>query len=197
LTQGEIVIYRTSDNPDFQIEVRVDEDTVWLNRHQIAFLFDRDVKTIGKHISGALKEELNSVSVVAKYATPAKDGKVYNVEYYSLDMIISVGYRVKSKRGIQFRVWANRILKEHLLKGYLIDNRIGRIEHDVNDLRRKVEEIDIKINTELPPAEGIFYDGQIYDAYQFVSDLIKSATKSIILIDNYLDDSVLTLSESQ
>ena len=189
---GEIVLYQ-SDDISTQIEVRVENETVWLNRNQIALLFDRDVKTIGKHVSNALKEELHSVPVIAKFATTAGDGKVYQVEYYNLDMIISVGYRVKSKRGIQFRIWANRILKEYLLKGYLIGHRFERIENDIHDLKKKVENFDIKIRTGLPPSEGIFYDGQIFDAYQFVSELIKSATRSIILIDNYIDESVLML----
>jgi hypothetical protein len=156
-------------------------------------LFDRDVKTIGKHIANVLKEELRSFSVVANFATTASDGKVYQVEHYSLDMIISVGYRVKSLRGIQFRIWANKVLKEYLLKGHVVNHRLERIENDVFYLKRKVDDIDFLVNTNLPPNEGIFYDGQIFDAYQFVSGLIKSAKKSIILIDNYVDESVLTL----
>ena len=178
---------------DFQIEVRVKDNTVWLNRHQIAQLFERDIKTIGKHISNAIKEELHSVSVVANFATTASDGKSYQVEHYNLDMIISIGYRVKSQRGIQFRAWANKILKELLLNGYSTNYRIGKIENDVNFLKGKVNEFDVHIKTSLPPHEGIFFDGQIFDAWQFASDLIKSAAKSIILIDNYIDESVLTL----
>ena len=193
MEQGEIVIYRAFDNTDFQIEVRVEDETVWLNRNQIAILFDRDVKTIGKHIANVLKEELRSFSVVANFATTASDGKVYQVEHYSLDMIISVGYRVKSQRGIQFRIWANKVLKEYLLKGYVINHRLERIENDVFYLKKKVDDIDFIINTNLPPNEGIFYDGQIFDAYKFVSELVKSAKKSIVLIDNYVDESVLTL----
>jgi len=193
INKGELVIYQAADNADFQIEVRVKDDTVWLNRHQIAQLFERDIKTIGKHIANAIKEELHSVSVVAKFATTASDGKSYQVEHYNLDMIISIGYRVKSPRGIQFRVWANKILKEFLLNGYSTSHRIEKIENDVNYLKGKVNEFDVHIKTSLPPHEGIFYDGQIFDAYQFASDLIKSATKSIILIDNYVDESVLTL----
>lgn len=193
MEQGEIVIYKAFDNAEFQIEVRVENETVWLNRNQIAILFDRDVKTIGKHIANVLKEELRSFSVVANFATTASDGKVYQVEHYSLDMIISVGYRVKSLRGIQFRIWANKVLKEYLLKGHVVNHRLERIENDVFYLKRKVDDIDFLVNTNLPPNEGIFYDGQIFDAYQFVSGLIKSAKKSIILIDNYVDESVLTL----
>jgi hypothetical protein len=193
MEQGEIVIYKTTDENDFQLEVRVENETVWLNRHQMAQLFDRDVKTIGKHISNALKEELHSVPVVAKFATTASDGKTYQVEYYSLDMIISIGYRVKSERGVLFRIWANKILKEYLLKGHAINHRFEKIEGDVWHLKNKVNEIDFQIKTNLPPNEGIFYDGQIFDAYKFVSKLIKTAKNSIVLIDNYIDESVLTL----
>ena len=191
--QGEIIIYKALDNSEFQMEVRVENETVWLNRNQISELFDRDVKTIGKHIANVLKEELRCVSVVANFATTASDGKVYQVEYYNLDMIISVGYRVKSIRGIQFRIWANKVLKEYLLKGYAVNHRFERIENEVFNLKIKVNEFDFQLKTNLPPKEGIFYDGQIFDAYKFVSDIIKSATKSIILIDNYVDESVLTL----
>lgn len=193
MEQGEIVIYKALDNAEFQIEVRVEDETVWLNRNQIAILFGRDIKTIGKHIANALKEELGSFSVVANFATTATDGKVYQVEHFSLDMIISVGYRVKSKRGIQFRVWANRILKDYLLKGYASNQRFERIENDVDYLKRKVDEFDFQIRTNLPPNEGIFYNGQIFDAHLFVSNLVKTAKKSIVLIDNYIDDSVLML----
>src|SRR6056297_3655011 len=193
MEQGEIVIYKAFDNPDFQIEVRVEKDTVWLNRQQMAKLFNRDIKTIGKHIANALKEELQSIPVVAKFATTAADGKIYQVEYYNLDMIISIGYRVKSERGIQFRIWANKVLKDYLLRGYTVNQRIDRIENDVSLLKRKVNEFDFHVKTNLPPNEGIFYDGQIFDAYKFTSTLIKSAKKSIVLIDNFVDESVLTL----
>lgn len=193
MKQGEIVIYKSLDSSEFQMEVKVENETVWLNRNQISELFDRDVKTIGKHIANVLKEELRSVSVIANFATTASDGKVYQMEYYSLDMIISVGYRVKSQRGIQFRIWANKVLKEYLLKGHVVNHRLEKIENDVFYLKRKVDEFEFQIKTNLPPNEGIFYDGQIFDAYKFVSDIIRSATKSIILIDNYVDESVLML----
>jgi len=193
MKQGEIVIYRSLEKADFQIEVRVENDTVWLNRHQIAALFNRDIKTIGKHIANILKEELQSVSVVANFATTALDDKVYQVEYYNLDVIISVGYRVKSSRGIQFRIWANKVLKEYLLKGHVINQRLEKVENDVYILKSKLDKIDFQINTNLPPNEGVFYDGQIFDAHHFVSGLIKSADKSIVLIDNYIDETVLVL----
>ncbi len=189
--KNEIVIYQAKELPQ-HIEVRIDEDTVWLNRKQIALLFGRDVKTIGKHINNALKEELKGFSVVAKFATTATDGKVYQVEHYNLDVIISVGYRVKSKQGTQFRIWANKILKDYLLKGYALNNRMNRIEDTVHSLSKKVDGIDLQIQANLPPNQGIFFNGQVFDAYTFVSDLIRSAKKSIILIDNYIDDTVLT-----
>ena len=188
--QGEIIIYNSIDKADFQIEVRLEDETVWLNRNQIALLFDRDIKTIGKHIANVLKEELHSFSVVAKFATTAADGKVYLVEFYNLDMIISLGYRVKSQRGIQFRIWANKVLKDYLLKGYAIHQRVDKLEKKILEHEQK---FDLIINTGLKPTEGIFYDGQIFDAWLFVSDLIKSAKKNIVLIDNYIDDSVLVL----
>jgi len=193
ISKGEIIIYQPTGEENIQLEVRVEDESVWLNRHQLALLFDRDVKTIGKHISNALSEELNSIPVVAKFATTAADGKKYKVEYYNLDMIISIGYRVKSKRGIQFRIWANKVLKDYLLKGYAVNQRIVKIEEDVHSLKTKVNDVDFQIKTNLPPHEGIFYDGQIFDAWQFVSNLVKSAKKSIVLIDNYIDENVLML----
>jgi len=193
MNKSELIIYKDPNNADFQIEVRVENDTVWLNRQQIAILFNRDIKTIGKHISNALKEELSNISVVAKFATTASDGKTYQVEYFSLDMIISIGYRVKSERGVLFRIWANKVLKEYLLKGYAINHRFEKIEGDIWYLKNKVDEIDFQIKTNLPPNEGIFYDGQIFDAWKFTTELIKSANLSIILIDNYIDESVFDL----
>ena len=156
-------------------------------------LFGRDVKTIGKHINNSLAEELKNISVVANFATTATDGKVYQVDYYSLDMIISVGYRVKSIRGVQFRIWANKILKDYLLKGYAVHQRFDRIENDLFTLKNRFNEFDLHIKNILPRKEGIFFDGQVYDAWQFVSDLIRHAKSEIVIIDNYVDDSVLAL----
>lgn len=197
--ENEIILYQPDST--LSLDVRVENDTVWLNRNQIATLFDRDVKTIGKHINNALKEELDGLSVIAKFATTASDGKTYQVEYYNIEMITSIGYRVKSKRGVQFRVWANKILKDYLLRGYSVNQRLlhmeSRIdrrlsEHDnqINELSGKV---DFFLRTSLPPKEGILFDGQIFDAYVFVCDLIKRAKKRIVLIDNYIDETVLTL----
>lgn len=186
--EGQIVLYQPDET--IKLEVMMEEETVWLNRHQLSLLFARDVKTIGKHINNALKEELVNQAVVAKFATTATDGKTYQVEYYNLDMILSVGYRVKSNRGIQFRQWANKVLKEYLLTGYAINKRIETIEKRVAATEEKV---DFFVKTSLPPVQGIFFDGQIFDAYKTIASLIKQAKKSIILIDNYIDETVLTL----
>ena len=186
--KGEIIIYQPDDN--VKLEVRLNEETVWLNRHQMASLFQRDVKTIGKHIANALTEELEGTPVVAKFATTAADGKTYQVEYYNLDVIISVGYRVKSQRGVQFRKWANVVLKDYLLRGFAINQRLTNIERKIEEHDQK---IDFFVRTSLPPVEGIFFNGQIFDAYTFVSDLIRSAKKSIVLFDNYVDDTVLAM----
>jgi hypothetical protein len=188
--KDEIALYQL-DKLTEHIEVKVEHETVWLNRQQIALLFDRDVKTIGKHIVNVLQEELKGFSVVAKFATTAADGKIYQTEHYNLDAIISVGYRVKSQRGIQFRIWANNILKDYLLKGYSINQRMNRIENTVENLAQKVNQIDLQISTHLIPTQGVFFDGQVFDAYELASKIIRSAKKSIVLIDNYVDESVL------
>ncbi len=157
----------------------------------MAQLFDRDISVIGKHIRNTFKEgELQKESVWAKFAYTASDGKTYQVDYYNLDVIISVGYRVKSHRGTQFRQWANKVLKEYLLKGYSVNRRLSELEHTVAEHSRK---IDFFVRTSLPPVEGIFYDGQLFDAYKFATDLIRSAKQSLLLIDNYVDESVLLM----
>ena len=200
--QGEIILYQ----PDEQVklEVRLEDETVWLNRQQLAELFGRDIKTIGKHINNALAEELAGSATVAKFATVQNEGDrtvTRQVEHYNLDMILSVGYRVKSKRGVEFRRWANQVLKEYLLKGYSINQRIERLENKIDSklavhdrqLEELTNKVDFFVRTSLPPVEGIFFDGQIFDAYKFASDLIKSARHSLVLIDNYVDDSVLLM----
>ncbi|MCL2028759.1 MAG: virulence RhuM family protein [Bacteroidales bacterium] len=185
---NQIAIYQSDGS--VQLEVLMENETVWLNRQQLSLLFDRDIKTIGKHINNALNEELREISVVAKFATTATDGKTYQVEYYNLDVVLSVGYRVKSNRGVQFRQWATSVLKDYLIKGYAVNQRFERLEYRMFENETK---IDFFVKAALPPVEGIFYDGQVFDAYAFVSDLIKSAKKSIVLIDNYVDESVLLL----
>lgn len=142
--ENNIVIFETSDN-QVSLNVALENDTVWLNRNQMAELFDRDIKTIGKHINNALREEVNDPSVVAKFATTAADGKVYSVEHYNLDVIISVGYRVKSKRGVEFRKWANSVLKQYILKGYAVNNnRIKQLGEVIRIMKRTENELDSK-----------------------------------------------------
>ena len=196
---NEIILYQPDST--VKLEVRLENETVWLNRHQIATLFDRDVKTIGKHIANALKEELDGVPTVANFSTVQIEGNrtvTRNIDYYNLDVIISVGYRVKSKRGIQFRAWANKVLKEYLLRGYSINQRLmhmeNRIDHRLSEHDIQIKELnnrmDFFIRTSLPPKEGIIYDGQIFDAYTLMCDLIRSARNRIVMVDNYIDDSV-------
>ena len=213
---NEIVLYQP--NEQMSLEVKLENETVWLNRQQLSILFDRDVKTIGKHINNALKEELYPVvakstttgndstsnATVAKFAIVQKEGNrevIRQVEFYSLDVILSVGYRVKSSRGIEFRRWANQVLKDYMLKGYAInqqmlamEERIGRqLQDHTIQIHNLQEKVNFFVRTSLPPHQGIFYDGQIFDAYTFINDRIREATTRIILIDNYIDDSVLTI----
>ena len=198
--QGEIILYQP--NKEVKLEVRLENETVWLSIDEMSQLFGRDISVIGKHIRNIFKEgELVKDSVWAKFAYTASDGKVYQVDYYNLDVIISVGYRVKSHRGTQFRQWANKVLKEYLLKGYSVNQRLKSLEEKVDtkllqhekQLDYLTDKVDFFVRTSLPPVEGIFYDGQIFDAYKFATDLIRTAKKSILLIDNYVDDSVLLM----
>jgi hypothetical protein len=193
--KNEIVLYQSGELAE-HIEVRLDEDTVWLNRNQLATLFGRDVKTIGKHINNVFSEgELNKASTVANFATVQNEGgrKIERqIEYYNLDLIISVGYRVKSKQGTQFRIWATNVLRDYLLKGYAINQRMDRIENNFENLSKEVKQITLQLKIHELPTQGIFFDGQIFDAYAFMSGVIKKAKKEIILIDNYIDESTLT-----
>jgi hypothetical protein len=187
--QGEIILYQPDE--EIKLDVRLENETVWLSIDEMSHLFGRDISVIGKHIRNIFKEgELIKDSVWAKFAYTASDGKTYQVDYYNLDVIISVGYRVKSQRGTQFRQWANKVLKDYLLKGYSINRRLSELEQTVSEHSKK---IDFFVRTSLPPVEGIFFDGQIFDAYKFASDLIKSARQSLVLIDNYVDESVLLM----
>ncbi len=194
--KNEIVLYRPNELSE-HIEVRLEDETVWLNRQQISTLFGRDIKTIGKHINNVFAEgELEKMSTVANFATVQNEGgrsvERY-IEYYNLDVIISVGYRVKSLQGTEFRKWATQILKDYLLKGYAINQRVDRIENEMNSIKKDIGEIKLQLNTNLPPNEGIYFNGQIFDAWVFASELVKSAEKSLLLIDNYVDESVLNL----
>jgi len=187
--QNEIILYQPDNS--VELEVVLENETVWLTQAQIAILFGTKRPAITKHLlnvfnSGELIE--NSVCSILEHT--ANDGKIYQTKFYNLDAILSVGYRVNSKNATMFRIWANRILKDYLLKGYVINHRIERLEHKIVEHDQK---FDLLIKTALPPKEGIFYNGQIFDAYVFVADLIKSAKKSIVLLDNYIDESVLLL----
>lgn len=195
MNKGEVIIYNPSDS--IRVEVRIEQDTVWLDRSQIALLFGRDVKTVGKHINNALDEELKDLSTVANFATVQKEGERWvtrSKEFYNLDMILSVGYRVHSNRGIAFRRWATTKLRDYLIRGYAINNRVENLEQRVTNAEAK---IDFFVKTSLPPVEGVFFDGQIYDAYEFVCSLIKSAKTRLILIDNYVDETVLTMMDKR
>ena len=164
--KNEIILF---ENQNVKLEVNMKDETVWLNREQLAMLFDRDIKTIGKHINNALNEELDN-SVVAKFATTAKDGKTYQVEYYNLDMIISVGYRVKSQNGVIFRKWANKVLKDYMIKGYAVNQK--RLEY----LEKTIKLIDIagRIDTELKAAEA-----------QEIIKVINNYSNALNLLDDY------------
>lgn len=191
--KNEIVIYQSSDFST-KIEVNIADETIWLSQAQIVELFESSKANISEHIKNIfLAGELEEKSVVRNFRTTAADGKRYNVKHYNLDVIISVGYRVNSLRGTQFRIWANKVLKDYLLRGYSLNQRIDRIENNLQNLTQKVIDIDMEIHTALPLKQGIFFDGQVFDAYTFVADLIRSAKHSVILIDNYIDDTVLTL----
>ena len=194
---GEIVMYQPDET--IRLEVRMGEESVWLTQQQMAELFDKDRTVIGRHIRNIYKEEeLERDITCAKFAHMGSDGdQQYESTAYNLDVIISVGYRVKSKRGTKFRQWANKVLKEYLLRGYVVNTRIAALEQHATKTDVEIEElknkVDFFVHSSLPPVEGIFYEGQIFDAYNFASDLIRKAKKSIVLIDNYVDDTVLAL----
>ncbi len=198
MTTGEIILYQTSNNQT-ALEVRFEEETVWLTQAQIAELFGTKRPAISKHLINIYKSgELVENSTCSILEHVGKSGiQKYQTQYYNLDAILSVGYRVNSKNATQFRIWANKILKSYLLKGYAIRQQFELIEQTLDQHKKTLinheQKFDLLIKTNLPPSEGIFYDGQIFDAYEFVSKLIKSAKKSIVLIDNYIDESVLTL----
>ena len=189
---GEIILYQPDSS--IRLEVRMEEETVWLTQAQMAMLFGVDRTVIVKHIGNIFKtKELEESSTCAKIAQLQQEGNrqvLREVKYYNLDMIISVGFRVNSINATRFRQWANRVLKDYLLHGYAVNQRIERLEQRVS---KTEEQIGLFVRTALPPVEGVFYDGQIFDAYTFASDLIRAARKRIILIDNYIDESVLMM----
>ena len=189
MQENEIVLYQPNDA--VHLEVRMANESVWLTQPQIALLFGVQRPAITKHLRNIFKSgELDEFSVSSILEHTASDGKTYQTQFYNLDAILSVGYRVNSINATMFRKWANNVLKDYLLKGYTINQRFERLEQRVS---KTEEKIDFFVRTALPPVEGIFFDGQIFDAYTFVSDLVRSAKKRIILFDNYVDDTVLTL----
>ena len=200
---NEIVLYQP--NEQMSLEVKLENETVWLTLNQMASLFGRDKSVISRHIKAIFQErELTYEGSVAKNATVQTEGNrqvIRDVEFYNLNVIISVGYRVKSQQGTAFRIWASEVLKDYMLRGYAVNQRIVYVEEYFDKRLRAHEQrienveqkIDFFVRTSLPPQQGIFYDGQIFDAYTFINDRIREATTRIILIDNYIDDSVLTM----
>ena len=200
MEQGEIILYQPDEA--VKLDVRLEGETVWLTQAQIAELFGTRRQAITKHLKNIFdSEELNEESVCSILELTAADGKNYKTKFYNLDAILSVGYRVNSKNATLFRRWANSVLKDYLLKGYSINQRLNEIEQRMDNRFFQIEKtitehgkkIDFFVRTSLPPVEGIFFDGQIFDSYKFASELIKSARKSLLLIDNYVDESVLLM----
>ena len=195
--QGEIILYQP-DN-EAKLEVRLEEETVWLTQEQIATLFGTKRPAITKHLSNIYNSgELDQDSTCSILEHMGNDGKQkYVTKYYNLDAILSVGYRVNSKNATLFRRWANKVLKEYLLKGHAINYRLEQMDTRLQKHERQIEyltdKVDFFVRTSLPPVEGIFYDGQLFDAYKFATDLIRSAKVSLLLIDNYVDESVLLM----
>ena len=190
MEQGEIILYQPDEA--VKLEVRLQNETVWLTQEQIADLFGTKRPAITKHLSNIYKSgELDKDSTCSILEHMGNDGKQrYTTKYYNLDAILSIGYRVNSKNATLFRKWANSVLKDYLLKGYSINKRLSELERTV---AQHTEKIDFFVRTALPPVEGIFYNGQIFDAYKFATDLVKSARRSIVLIDNYVDETVLLM----
>ncbi len=191
--QNQIIIYQPEVGLS-SLEVRLENETVWLTQNQMAELFQTDRTSIAKHIGNVYKSlELDKLSTCAKIAQVQIEGDrrvSRKIEYYNLDMIISVGYRVNSLRGTQFRIWANKVLKDYLMKGYALNQRIERIEEKLFEHDKKFELI---IQQAIPLKEGIFFDGQVFDAYELVVSFIKKAKRTIVLIDNYVDETVLSM----
>lgn len=187
---GEIILYQP--NSETKLEVRLVDETIWLTQAQIAELFGTKRPAITKHINNIYANgELRESGTCSILEHKGNDGlQTYKTKYYNLDVILSVGYRVNSINATIFRQWANQVLKEYLLRGYSVNQRIERLEQRITNTEQK---IDFFVRTSLPPIEGIFFDGQIFDAYAFVANLIKRARKEIILIDNYIDETILTL----
>ena len=198
--KGEIVMYQPDET--IRLEVRVENETVWLTQQQMAELFEATKQNVSLHINNIFKEdELDRLSVVKDSLTTARDGKRYKTKFYNLDVIISVGYRIKSKRGTLFRQWANRVLKDFIIRGYAINQQVKYLEEKMdakfhvydNQISDIQDKISFFVRSSLPPVEGIFYDGQIFDAYVQIVNLIKQAHRSIVLVDNYVDETTLMM----
>ena len=195
--KNEIIIYHP-DNLTERIEVRMDEEkeTIWLNQKQLGTLFQKDSDTIGLHLKNIyLDQELNEKLTTEYFSVVQQEGNriiTRKIKFYNLDAILSVGYRVNSKRGTQFRQWATQRLKDYLIKGYSINNRINRLEDHLVGLTKKVDQIDLQINTKLIPTQGVYMDGQVFDAFALTSRIIRSAKQRIVLIDNYIDEQTFT-----
>ena len=189
-TGGEIILYQPDSS--IRLEVRMEEETVWLTQAQMAMLFGCSIDNISLHLKNLYAEgEIDVETTSEEISVVRTEGKrqvVRKIMHYNLDAILSVGYRVSSKSATRFRQWATSVLKDYLLRGYAINQRIERLEQRVT---KTEEQIGFFVRTALPPVEGIFYDGQVFDAYAFAADMIRSARKRVILIDNYVDDSVL------
>jgi hypothetical protein len=192
--KNEIILYQP-DALTQRIEVKFEDETVWLSQEQMALLFKQSKQNVSLHIRNCFKEnELEEASTVKEYLTVQTEGKrkiKRKINFYNLDVIISVGYRIKSKQGTRFRIWANQVLKDYLLKGYAVNNRMNRLEDHFETLKDKVQQIDLQIHSKLIPTQGIFFEGQVFDAYELTSRIIRSAKKGIILIDNYIDEITL------
>ena len=195
---NEIVLYQPDDT--LKLEVRLENDTVWLTQQQIAVLFGTKRPAITKHLSNIFKSgELDEDSVRSILEHTAADGKIYRTQFYNLDAILSVGYRVNSRNATIFRKWANKVLKDYLLRGYAINQRLielsDRLDRRLLEQDGKIaairKDVDFFVRSSIQPKEGIFFDGQIFDAYAFVAGLIRNANKRIVVIDSYVDDSVL------
>ncbi|MDA3837728.1 MAG: RhuM family protein [Candidatus Delongbacteria bacterium] len=180
MQKNEIIIYQ-ADELTSRIDVRVEDETVWLTQVQIVNLFKSSKANISEHIKHIFEtKELDEEGTVRKIRTVRKEGNrsvTRELIHYNLDMIISIGYRVNSIQGTQFRIWANKILKDYLLKGYSLNNRMNRIEDNVYELKEKVNQIDLRLSTDNIPKQGIFFEGQIFDAHVFISDLFSKVKK--------------------
>ena len=192
MEKGEIILYQPDNS--VELEVRIEAETVWLTQAQMASLFGCSIDNVGLHLKNIYQErEIETFSTSEEISVVRREGNrmvTRSIKHYNLDAILSVGYRISSANATKFRQWANQVLKEYLLRGYAINQRIERLEQRVS---KTEEKIDFFVRSSLPPVEGVFFNGQIFDAYVFATDLIKTAKQRIILIDNYLDESVLIM----